>query len=194
MPTESAAGISSCFAVYGQQYTNFMLGRQIYREQLFDLLCGRPRDASQVELREGADGRTCLPGVTRRPAGDVCQALQCVCDGVRKRATAATARNSVSSRSHAVLTLTLETRAAGDGPHAGAGTRAQLHLVDLAGSERVKKTLVRLLRSLAYFISFSVSLMRVFSILFFISLHLSLSLSFLPLSRSLILFPSLSVR
>jgi Kinesin motor domain len=52
--------------------------------------------------------------------------------------------NAASSRSHAVLTLTLEQRAA---PGAAARLppqlrllRSKLHLVDLAGSERAKDT------------------------------------------------------
>lgn len=55
--------------------------------------------------------------------------------GRSNRATAATAMNQRSSRSHALVTLTLRTAS----PSRGPGTAGTLHLVDLAGSERAWK-------------------------------------------------------
>lgn len=61
--------------------------------------------------------------------------------GDRKRAAAATKMNAASSRSHAVLTISLEAIAIGPGAaDSGAVRRGRLHLVDLAGSERQGRT------------------------------------------------------
>jgi len=65
------------------------------------------------------------------------------CDAVQQRgwkhrATASTAMNAASSRSHCIFTIHLERC---DDPAAGTGIRAsKLNLVDLAGSERQSKT------------------------------------------------------
>jgi len=75
--------------------------------------------------------------------------------GLENRAIAPTLMNATSSRSHTVLTLSLEQRGGSTGPGAAAGTgagfsarahshsrmvRSKLLLVDLAGSERVRRT------------------------------------------------------
>lgn len=61
--------------------------------------------------------------------------------GNRRRVAAATKMNAESSRSHAVLTLSLEAIAIGDDDKKGnAVRRGRLHLVDLAGSERQTRT------------------------------------------------------
>lgn len=61
--------------------------------------------------------------------------------GDKKRAAAATKMNAASSRSHAVLTISLEAIAIGpSATDSGAIRRGRLHLVDLAGSERQGRT------------------------------------------------------
>ena len=61
--------------------------------------------------------------------------------GDRRRAAAATKMNAASSRSHAVLTISLEAIAIGpEAAESGAVRRGRLHLVDLAGSERQGRT------------------------------------------------------
>ena len=63
--------------------------------------------------------------------------------GSTKRATASTSMNAVSSRSHAILTITLRRQVLSE-EHCDNGapmeTTAQFRLVDLAGSERAKRT------------------------------------------------------
>ena len=68
-------------------------------------------------------------------------------EGSNKRATAATAMNHTSSRSHAIFTLSIEgSRRDINNPDIdensalASGITVKFHLVDLAGSERAKKT------------------------------------------------------
>ena len=127
---------------------------QIYNESLSDLL--RPERAN-LPIREDARRGVFVEGlsewVVRSPA-EVHALMQ---RGRDARATGATRLNEASSRSHAVLTITVE-RCAEEGEEeekaaggeAGAATATttaparvrvgKLHLVDLAGSERVSVT------------------------------------------------------
>ncbi|XP_043340194.1 kinesin-like protein KIFC2 isoform X8 [Cervus canadensis] len=76
------------------------------------------------------------PGARAPPQASPCPpVLQMLSLGRSNRATAATAMNQRSSRSHALVTLTLRTAS----PSRGPGTAGTLHLVDLAGSERAWK-------------------------------------------------------
>ena len=69
-------------------------------------------------------------------------------EGSTKRATAATAMNHTSSRSHAIFTLFIDgvrrevstAESDGDDSALATGITCKFHLVDLAGSERAKKT------------------------------------------------------
>nr|KAJ3419096.1 ATP-dependent RNA helicase ddx54 [Polyrhizophydium stewartii] len=67
--------------------------------------------------------------------------------GSRRRAVAETNMNATSSRSHAVLTLTIEQHerlgedaSSGSSAEYGARKRSKIHLIDLAGSERADTT------------------------------------------------------
>ncbi|KAL1495625.1 hypothetical protein AB1Y20_016492 [Prymnesium parvum] len=103
---------------------------QIYNETIKDLL----RPASVVELREEAPHGVVLAGCDVRQVSSVAQCLKLIDAANLNRATAATAMNDQSSRSHSVLVLDVTTKV-------GAKMlRGKLHLVDLAGSERVKKS------------------------------------------------------
>lgn len=76
--------------------------------------------------------------------------------GLQQRTTALTAKNDISSRSHTVLTITLEQRgglgfltsastadlATTAWRHAGSRARSKLVLVDLAGSERGRRSTI----------------------------------------------------
>ena len=75
-----------------------------------------------------------MPGLTWRPvtcADDVEAALG---QAHGARATAATALNAASSRSHAIVSVRVA------GVRDGVSVTSTLHLVDLAGSERVDKS------------------------------------------------------
>lgn len=62
--------------------------------------------------------------------------LKCMTDGHKSRATAATGMNEGSSRSHSVLTVTVQQR----NTETDAKRDGKLVLVDLAGSEMIRKT------------------------------------------------------
>ena len=74
--------------------------------------------------------------------------MQALEAGSNKRATAATAMNHTSSRSHAIFTLFIDgvksdisdTESCDDNSALTTGISVKFHLVDLAGSERAKKT------------------------------------------------------
>ena len=71
---------------------------------------------------------------THVPVASTAEVMAILHQGTSARATAATNSNAVSSRSHAILVLTIAQRT-------GRGTKSsQLYCVDLAGSERQKKT------------------------------------------------------
>lgn len=113
---------------------------EIYNERLRDLLQDDTGDT--LTLKEDPSRGTYVAGglreVTVKDAVDCAVLVQ---QGDRRRAAAATKMNAVSSRSHAVLTLSLEAIAIHDNDkHGNAIRRGRLHLVDLAGSERQART------------------------------------------------------
>jgi hypothetical protein len=95
-----------------------------------------------ITIREGPRGAVVLEGATEAVAGCKEDVIALVARGNERRATGGHKLNEASSRSHAVLALTLEQRAR---PGAGVPSelrllRSKLALVDLAGSERAKQT------------------------------------------------------
>ena len=75
-------------------------------------------------LRAGVER---VPGLTWRPVANVDDVAAVLADGSRQRSTAATAMNSSSSRSHAILSVKICADPA-------TGACSLLHLVDLAGT------------------------------------------------------------
>jgi hypothetical protein len=73
----------------------------------------------------------------RTPVTTATQAMELVQRGLQSRAVGSTNLNEHSSRSHAILTLHVESRQSCDGAAVRIG---KLHIVDLAGSERVSKS------------------------------------------------------
>jgi hypothetical protein len=143
-------------AVEGTTQTKFLVRAsylQIYNESVSDLL--RPERAN-LPIREDARRGVFVDGlsewVVRSPA-EVHALMQ---RGRDARATGATRLNEASSRSHAVLTITVERCAVGGEDETSSGASGgeapassasssrvrvgKLHLVDLAGSERVSVT------------------------------------------------------
>ncbi|KAG2217816.1 hypothetical protein INT45_005417, partial [Circinella minor] len=127
---------------------------EIYNEELIDLLNpASPSERQPITIREDVKGQIYWTGVkemTVQNADDVLAYLQ---QGTANRATGATDMNEKSSRSHAILSISLKqekwmprtTRRTGqDETGAPAGdwviTTSKFHFVDLAGSERLKRT------------------------------------------------------
>jgi hypothetical protein len=125
---------------------------EIYNEKLHDLLhdranvdTGKPQATPRhVDLSIKEDpspgGRGIfVDGLSESVAASSEALLQLIAEGQARRAVGRTNMNEHSSRSHAVVTLRVDTCAAGDADRMTA-TSAKLHLVDLAGSERQKGT------------------------------------------------------
>mmetsp|Transcript_47830 Transcript_47830/g.126693 ORF Transcript_47830/g.126693 Transcript_47830/m.126693 type:complete len:1430 (-) Transcript_47830:91-4380(-) len=104
---------------------------EIYRESVTDLL-----DPSQnnLQIREDIKRGVYVDHLTEQTVWSATDAFHVLRKGLHARHIAATQMNDHSSRSHAVFTLTIESKETRDGV---TSTRtARLHLVDLAGSER----------------------------------------------------------
>ncbi|XP_044930156.1 kinesin-like protein KIFC2 isoform X4 [Mustela putorius furo] len=108
---------------------------EIYNEAVRDLLAPGPPERLAVRQGPAGQGGIQVAGLTYWDVPNLETLHQMLSLGRSNRATAATSKNRHSSRSHALVTLTL--RAAS--PPRGPGTAGTLHLVDLAGSERAWK-------------------------------------------------------
>eukprot|EP00741_Cyanophora_paradoxa_P010442 tig00000037_g10097.t1 len=104
---------------------------EIYLERIRDLFDpGREGLAVREERGRGV----WVEGATEIYVSSEAEVLDLMREGAANRAVAATRMNAESSRSHAVLVVSIVQRSE-------AGTRSgKLHLVDLAGSEKVGKT------------------------------------------------------
>lgn len=100
----------------------------------------------KIEVRESQSAGVFLAGPNLRiPVTTAQEAFQLIARGNRIRATGATQCNDVSSRSHAILTLHVESRIAlsthvnksADGSLNPELRLGKMHLIDLAGSERI---------------------------------------------------------
>lgn len=114
---------------------------EIYNEKLRDLLRDDHIDG-QLQLKEDPVRGTYVGGGLREvTVKDAAECAQLVGQGSRRRALAATKMNATSSRSHAVLTISIEALAMNENTKGGSAVRrGRLHLVDLAGSERQGRT------------------------------------------------------
>lgn len=132
----------------GSLYSATLSYVQIYKDQVFDLLHGlqgldgggseRERGSTQplypLQIREDRGG-IFLSNVTHLPARRAADVFAAIMHAGARRAVAATQMNKHSSRSHVLLSLTIERAVE------GVARRGVLTVVDLAGSERVSKTL-----------------------------------------------------
>ncbi|CAH2094677.1 unnamed protein product [Euphydryas editha] len=124
-----------CKALALEPYLNITVSfLEIYNERVHDLLAGEapvslnslPRrkgnSRKDLRVREHPTKGPYVQNLRRITVHDVETLLAVVNEGTRRRRTAATKRNTCSSRSHALLELVTP--------------RATLHLADLAGSEK----------------------------------------------------------
>jgi hypothetical protein len=112
---------------------------ELYNEEIRDLLS--PNSQKKLEIKENQSGVYVKDG-TSFVVENKTELLKLVEQGNSRRAVAATAMNSVSSRSHSIFSITIE-MAEKDPDVADKEIirMGKLHLVDLAGSERQSKTL-----------------------------------------------------
>ncbi|XP_054626000.1 kinesin-like protein KIFC3 isoform X4 [Dunckerocampus dactyliophorus] len=109
---------------------------EIYNETLRDLLGENVSDKLDIKMNPDGSGQLYVPGLTQVPVqspDDINKVLEL---GVVCRATACTNLNEHSSRSHALLIVSVN----GLNATTGSCTQGKLNLVDLAGSERIRKS------------------------------------------------------
>jgi len=115
---------------------------EIYNEEARDLLCFDTSGSDLLHIRDSKEGvivqnLSSIDVNSPREVGELMQSAS------RRRATASTAMNAVSSRSHAICTLNVTIAPLDDDEateNDAEEVRAKLTLVDLAGSERIKRT------------------------------------------------------
>ncbi|RYH19891.1 hypothetical protein EON65_25375, partial [archaeon] len=79
---------------------------EIYMEDCFDLL-SKDGERKKLELRETQAGETFLDGLSTWPVVNLSEVRHFLTEAAKVRATGRTAMNAVSSRSHAICTLTI---------------------------------------------------------------------------------------
>ena len=113
---------------------------EIYNETVADLLCEDPTGGPQPVIRLDEKKGVFVEGLTEAAVTSAEETYDVFTRGSHNRRVGQTEMNRESSRSHAVFTVSLESRRR---PFKGAAVQkrsALLHLVDLAGSERQKST------------------------------------------------------
>lgn len=122
----------TCAAGQGRKYMVMVSYMEIYKEHIRDLLDPNAPADQSLEVREMPDGSFTVPQLTVESISSRRNLLRRIRRGSAHRMVSATTQNAVSSRSHAVLTLTVESAC----EQTGEVTVSKLNLVDLAGSER----------------------------------------------------------
>ncbi|KAJ8019432.1 Kinesin-like protein KIF9 [Holothuria leucospilota] len=113
---------------------------EIYNEAMFDLLSTLPEaymGAQQMTITEDEYGVS-VKGLTVHISNNEEEALNVLFEGETNRAIGTHSLNKVSSRSHCIFTIHIESRSRTDSN--AKYIRSKLNLVDLAGSERLSKT------------------------------------------------------
>ncbi|XP_068770297.1 kinesin-like protein KIF19 [Struthio camelus] len=106
---------------------------EIYNEMIRDLL--NP-SLGYLELREDSKGVVQVAGITQVSAINAEEVMRLLVKGNKQRTQEPTAANRTSSRSHAVLQVSVRQRSR----RSGAVRLGRLFMVDLAGSERAAQT------------------------------------------------------
>uniref|UniRef100_A0A182STL9 Kinesin motor domain-containing protein n=1 Tax=Anopheles maculatus TaxID=74869 RepID=A0A182STL9_9DIPT len=103
---------------------------EIYNELIRDLL----NPGGPLELREDNRGNQSVAGLSEVSTASRAEVIQLLLKGNKARTVEPTAANQTSSRSHALLSITVQNLTP-------AGTKqGRLFMTDLAGSERARKT------------------------------------------------------
>ncbi|EIE19392.1 kinesin-domain-containing protein [Coccomyxa subellipsoidea C-169] len=106
---------------------------ELYKEVITDLL--GPADGASLQLREDVCNGVYVEGLTEREILNAGDAMAVVEEGTARRRTNETRMNQESSRSHAVLTVYIESWSRADSD-VECIRSSRLNLIDLAGSER----------------------------------------------------------
>ncbi len=122
--------------VYFKVTVNFL---EVYNENIRDLLGENNNPDEYLDLREDPIKGAVVAGITEVEVHNSDEIMQLLHRGNAKRSQAATAANEVSSRSHAVLQVAVDSRDRAPGV-ADSIKVGKLSLIDLAGSERAANT------------------------------------------------------
>ena len=101
---------------------------EIYGGKLLDLL----NERNPVKCLEDRKGKVCFPGLSEHPVNNANELMDIIDAGALNRSTGTTSANADSSRSHAVLQLSLRK----DVGRTKNKEFSRLTFIDLAGSER----------------------------------------------------------
>eukprot|EP00731_Ephydatia_muelleri_P001344 Em0001g1344a len=115
------------------EYTVVVSVLEIYNEMVRDLLS--LQHTEKLEIKQGPEGNH-VPGVTQVQVTCLQELNEVFAIGHENRATGSTKMNIQSSRSHALLCVTVH----GKCKTTGTEIFGKLNLIDLAGSERVDKS------------------------------------------------------
>ncbi|XP_036753540.2 kinesin-like protein KIFC3 isoform X1 [Manis pentadactyla] len=118
------------------KYTITVSAAEIYNEVLRDLLGQEPQEKLEIRLCPDGSGQLYVPGLTEFQVQGVDDINKVFEFSHTNRTTEFTNLNEHSSRSHALLIVTVR----GVDCSTGLRTAGKLNLVDLAGSERVGKS------------------------------------------------------
>eukprot|EP00299_Pterocystis_sp_00344_P019344 c9608_g1_i1.p2 GENE.c9608_g1_i1~~c9608_g1_i1.p2 ORF type:complete len:566 (-),score=162.60 c9608_g1_i1:1917-3374(-) len=100
---------------------------EIYNENVRDLI---GEGIAALDIRETVSEGTFVVGCAEEKVTSVSELLTLLQNANKRRTTEATNMNETSSRSHAIVTVILDSKV----------NRSKLSLIDLAGSEKAKKT------------------------------------------------------
>ncbi|KAL7750533.1 hypothetical protein RI367_003869 [Sorochytrium milnesiophthora] len=125
-----------------REWTVRMSYVEIYNEVIRDLLSEKDND--NLRVHEDTSGSIFIGSVTELTCTETGQTLKAILRAQANRSIGNTEMNERSSRSHTILTFTVESREVEDDKSGqkryGATRTSRLNLVDLAGSERVGTT------------------------------------------------------
>jgi hypothetical protein len=107
---------------------------EIYNEEIRDLMVEN-QDAEDLRIRETLNGEVYVSGLKSKAVSNPEEVGKYMEEASKRRVTASTKMNAVSSRSHAICALKIKGVL-----EDSTKFEAKLTLVDLAGSERIKKT------------------------------------------------------
>jgi kinesin family protein 2/24 len=109
---------------------------EIYGGKLFDLL----NERGKLVCREDGQKSVNIVGLEEKLCENVDDLLECIANGNAVRSTGSTGANVDSSRSHAILQVTLKKKVKLPGQKAKLKTHGKFSFIDLAGSERAADT------------------------------------------------------
>jgi hypothetical protein len=110
-------------------YDIFVSMMEIYGDEVYDLLSANKQ---RLVPREDAKKKVQIQGLVQRPVSDIEELMYAIESGSTQRSTSMTGMNEASSRSHAILQISIKTLTG--------KLHGQLSFIDLAGSEKGSDT------------------------------------------------------